>query len=256
MSDSNVGRSWKDQLEADPESYRLTNSLPFLRKFSRSPFIQLIQRHAQTGRGSRVLEAGCASGKFSICFAMLGCAVTAFDISPAMLQNVDNLRQEVERTMGPLDVTLVEGDLEQLDLEVEQFDLVFNEGVVEHWLERAARLTVLANMAKMTKRGGFMAIIVPNGQHPFMPRWIKTSPAFLNAPPMVLYTPDMISEDLVSIGLHDLYVDGIYAWRTLDAWPSTHLRRYVAGAFERLIPLPRGLRLNWGIHLIGIGRKP
>jgi SAM-dependent methyltransferase len=251
-----VAQAWADHFKSAAGTYRLPEGLPFLRKFIRSPFIQLIVQYAHPSPGSQILEAGCASGKFSLCFAMLGHRVTALDFSPRMLENVVELQRNVEREVGPLVITPRQGDLENLDLESSQFDLVFNEGVVEHWLEDHHRRNVLAAMARVTKPGGNVAIIVPNGYHPRMPYWIKNSPAFLSAPPMVLYHPALLQADLISIGLTDIFIDGIYAWRTIDQWPNGTLRRLAGGALQRLIPLPHPLRLKWGIHLIAIGRKP
>jgi len=251
-----VGQAWQQRFDATPEAYQSSADLAFLQKFSRAPFIQLPLRYARLRRGARVLEAGCASGKFSVCFAMLGCAVTALDFSPTMLEHAAALKQTVEREVGALDMTFVEGDLENLALAPEQFDLVINEGVVEHWLDHATRRRVLQNMARVAKPGGAIAIIVPNGAHPWMHYWLARHPGFLSAPPMVRYAPVLLRDDLAVCELRDIVVDGIYAWRTIDQFPTSRARQLIGGALQRLIPLPRALRLKWGIHLIGMGRKP
>ncbi|HEY4690162.1 MAG TPA: class I SAM-dependent methyltransferase [Anaerolineae bacterium] len=255
MPESHVGQAWAEHFKSEAESYRIKDGIPFLRRFIRSPFIQLMWRYGNLKPGNRVLEAGCASGKFSVCFAMLGCTVTALDFSTAMLENTAHLRQTVAREIGPLNMQLIWADLENLNLEPDQFDLVFNEGVVEHWLDHAERRTVLDNMMRIAKPGGVVAIIIPNGHHPRMWFWMTHSPAFLSAPPMVRYDPKLLHEDLTSIGLTDLFIDGIYAWRTIDQWPTSRARQIIGGVLQRLIPLPRQLRLRWGIHLIGMGRK-
>lgn len=253
---STVGQAWAERFKGSPDTYRNTQDLSFLRKFIRSPFIQLPFRYARLKPGSRVLEPGCASGKFSVCFAMLSCSVTALDFYPPMLENAAHLRETVEHEVGPLDVSFVQGDLEDLRLEPNQFDLVINEGVVEHWLDQDERRHVISNMARVTKPGGTVAIIVPNGHHPLSTYWIENSPAFLSAPPMVRYDPLVMQDDLTSVGLVDLFVDGIYGWRWIDQWPSGQILHLIGGALQRLIPLPRRVRLTWAIHLIGMGRKP
>jgi len=253
---SRVGQAWADQFQSEAESYRLSGGAPFLRKFARSPYVQLILAYARLAPGSRVLEGGCGSGKFSMCFAMVGHSVTALDFSPAILKNVAGLREVVEREVGPLNLALHQGDLENLDLESGQFDLVFNEGVVEHWLDHTERRAVLRQMARVARPGGTMAIIVPNGSHPRTAYWAENAPGYRSAPPMVLYDAALIRADLSAIGLTDLFVDGIYAWRTLDYWPTSWLHRTIGGALQHLIPLPRYLRLRWGLHLIGMGRVP
>jgi SAM-dependent methyltransferase len=255
MPDSQVGQVWAEYFKTEAESYRINAGMTFLRKFTRSPFMQLPVRYAGLTRESRVLEAGCASGKFSVCFAMLGCNVTALDFSAAMLDNAAALKHVVEAETGPLNLALQQGDLENLELESDQFDLVINEGVVEHWLDDTERRKVLANMVRVTRSGGTMAIIIPNGHHPRMTYWINNSPAFLSAPPMVRYNPELLLADLETIGLSNVMIDGIYAWHTLDQWPTGRFRHLAGSVLQRLMPLPRKLRLKWGIHLIGMGRK-
>lgn len=256
MSTSSVGQQWAEKFETVGMAYRLTEGLPFLRKFLRSPFIQIPVQYARLKTGQRVLEAGCAGGKFSVCFAMLGAQVTSLDFSAAMIDNTCYLRQVVEQATSPLTMDFVQGDLESLGLRANSFDLVMNEGVVEHWLDHAERRRILQNMAHVTKPGGTIAIIIPNGSHPLATYWIENSPAFLSAPPMVRYSPALLRDDLSSVGLTDIFVDGIYVWHTIDQWPTGKLLRLIGSGLQHLIPLPRAIRLKWGIHLIAIGRKP
>ncbi len=252
---SSVGQAWAERFVKSPLDYRNIHSMAFLRKFIRSPFISLPFRYARLESKSRVLEPGCATGKFSVCFAMLGCSVTALDFSSSMLQKAAYLRRTAEREIGTLDIAFAQGDLENLPLEPNQFDLVINEGVVEHWLDHRERRRVLSNMAQAAKPGGTVAIIVPNGCHPLSTYWIEKSPAFLSSPPMVRYNPQLMRDDLTSIGLTGLGIDGIYAWRWIDQYPAGRVLRLIGGALQRLIPLPQHVRLKWGIHLIGMGRK-
>jgi SAM-dependent methyltransferase len=252
---SQVGQAWSKHFETARETYRIEGGLSFLRKFARAPFVRLPFEYARLGAGSRVLEAGCASGKFSVCFAMLDCSVTALDFSPAMLENAQQLRRAVEREVGALDITFVQQDLENVTLAPDQFALVFNEGVIEHWLDTRARRHVLAQMARVAKPGGTVAVIVPNGQHPLMTYWIEHAPGFISAPPMIRYTPALLRDDLTSVGLTTIVTDGIYAWRTIDQYPAARALQIVGGALQRLIPLPHAVRLKWGIHLIAMGRK-
>lgn len=251
-----VGQIWDEHFQTQKDVYSLPEGLPFLRRFIRSPFIQHILKYANLRRDAKVLEAGCGSGKFSFCFALLGYDVTALDYSAIMLQNVARSRDKFERETGRLNLTLRQGDLERLDLPSESFDLVFNEGVVEHWIDHSERCAVIAQMARVARPGGTVAVIVPNGLHPLINYWERHAPGYLSAPPMVHYGPNLLHTDLEAAGLGQIRIDGLYAWRTLDYWPSGAVRRLAAGALQRLVPLPYSLRLKWGIHLIGLGRKP
>jgi len=259
MSDPHlsIGQAWERHFRSgEGHLYNFSEGLSFLRKFLRAPFIQLPLQYAKLRRGSQVLEAGCGSGKFSFAFALLGHKVIALDFSTAILRNVEAAKTALEQDTGPLDVITLQGDLENLDLPDNQFDLVMNEGVIEHWLDTTARRHVLRTMVRVTRPGGTVAVIVPNGNHPYINRWIKGHPAFVAAPPMVKYTPALLATDLAAVGLRAVHLDGIYAWRTLGEWPHAHtLLRFLGSALDHAVPLPHRARLTWGLHLIGLGRK-
>ncbi len=88
-----------------------------------------------------------------------------------------------------------------------------------------------------------------------MADWLQHYPAIRAVPPMIRYTPQLLQAGPSAVGLTVYFVDGIYAWRAIDQWPTGRLRRLAGGALQRLIPLPRAIRLRWGIHLIAMGRK-
>lgn len=251
-----IGQAWDDHFKDARNQYHFAEGLPFLRKFIRSPFIQLPVRYAYLPAQAQVLEAGCGSGKFSFALALLGHQVVALDFSTDILQNLSAARVKLEVSAGPLAVTPQHGDLENLTLQDNTFDLVINEGVVEHWLEQTARRRVLAHMARVAKPGGTVAVIIPNGNHPWVDFWMTKNPAFLAAPPMIKYTPTILRSDLEAVGLREIRTDGIYAWRNIDDWPrQQRVFQLLGSILQRLIPLPHVTRERWGLHLIGLGRK-
>lgn len=257
MPNQNLAENWDKIFDGLKDSYQLTGGLQFLRKFIRSPFIQTIARYAQLGADARILEAGCGGAKFSLSFALMGYKVTALDFSQNILDTVNQSYLQIEKATGPLNFSTYKDDLEQLSLPDNIFDLVMNEGVVEHWLDDTARRRVLAHMARVTKPGGTVAVIIPNGNHPWVDFWITKNPAFLAAPPMIKYTPARLRADLGAVGLQAIQTDGLYAWRSIDDWPRQHrFFQVLGGALQRLVPLPHAVRERWGLHLIGLGRKP
>ncbi|MCS6911439.1 MAG: class I SAM-dependent methyltransferase, partial [Anaerolineales bacterium] len=118
-----VSQLWDEHFQNQEHAYQFREGLPFLRKFIRSPFIQEILKYANLRHDAKVLEAGCGSGKFSFCFALLGYEVTALDFSVTILKNMARSREELEPETGRLSLTLRQGDLENLDLPSESFDL-------------------------------------------------------------------------------------------------------------------------------------
>jgi SAM-dependent methyltransferase len=252
-----VGRAWEEAFATQRTPYQLDGGLPLLRRLIRSPFVQLPLGYAQLAPSSQVLEPGCGSGKFSLSFALLGHSVTTLDYSSEILKNVQQAKEAIEKEAGTtLQLIIQQGDLEALDLPADRFDLVINEGVVEHWLDQTARRQVLAAMTRVAKRGATVVVIVPNGHHPFIDDWVKHHPAFTFAPPMVNYSPSLLASDLNAVGLGEVQLDGIYAWRTIGEWPRSKTPfRLLGSALDHLLPLPKSIRMRWGLHLIGMGRK-
>ncbi len=251
MSDQDaIGQAWADSLAG--RAYGPVEDAAFLGRFARSPYISRILDYPFAVGGALVLEPGCGSGKFGLALAGLGARVVVLDFVPEVLADV---RASARRlAAGLAGYTL--GSLERLPFPDGCFDLVLNEGVVEHWLDDAARLAVLQEMARVVRPGGVMAVLVPNGVHPLIRKWEEQLDGFVLAPPMTHYSGARLGQELARAGLEDVRVDGIYPWRSwvrLGAWQRLYP---LAALLDRLPILPRSLRIRWAINLIAIGRKP
>lgn len=103
-------------------------------------------------RGDRVLECGIGSGKWSAAFALLGCEVYAMDSSVEML----------EKACANFPNILIQHllkDIREPDLIDPPVDLIFNEGVIEHFIDNKERKQVLTNFYEAVK--GYISLIVP-----------------------------------------------------------------------------------------------
>ena len=82
--------------------------------------------------GSTVLDAGCGTGQWAIAFATLGCAVTAQDLAPAM---VDRARTHAQDRNA--EISFRAGDVSDLPDATSTFDAV-HARVVVHLVPRPA----------------------------------------------------------------------------------------------------------------------
>lgn len=253
---STIGDQWLKSFEKQGSAYRTVFDPAFIRRFMRSPYVQLPSRYAALGDGKSVLEAGCGGGKFTLCFAITGCFAIALDLSPEITRNVADFQRQAAKIWDKLAMSIVRGNIESLNFADNSFDMTFNEGVVEHWLNDSERLAVLAEMTRVTKHGGTVCIIVPNGRHPFLPFWLKHMPAYKVTPPITDYTAKRLAKDLARCGLNQIQTDGIYAWRSIDQYPDFRILKILGGLLQRIIPLPKRMREAWGVNLIALGRKP
>jgi SAM-dependent methyltransferase len=83
--------------------------------------------------GKKVLDVGCGLGEAAIYFALRGADVTASDLSPKMIQKVQQLAERYGVTVK----TLV-GPAEELALENESFDFIYSSNLIHHLHDRAA----------------------------------------------------------------------------------------------------------------------
>jgi ubiquinone/menaquinone biosynthesis C-methylase UbiE len=97
--------------------------------------------------GKDVVELGCGGAQFSIGLARQGARYTCVDISSEQLAFARDLLARAEAADGTRpDVTLVQGDVEALDLPDASFDLAFSDYGASmfadpaRWLPEAARL--------------------------------------------------------------------------------------------------------------------
>jgi len=107
-------------------------------------------------RGLRALEIGVGSGKWSAAFAIMGFETWSMDYSTEILE-------QAHRNF-PFVMTLkVKADIrESRRLDIGQFDLVFSEGLLEHYVNPDERHAILTNMGAYVKDEGFLVLIVPH----------------------------------------------------------------------------------------------
>ena len=249
MPADSIGKVWEESLKS-ARGYG-TVSARQIHALMSNEYVRLLARFLKPE--SRVLEAGCGSGKFSLALAALGYDVVALDYSEQMLENVKASKKRAEHFFGRMQLETVRGDIESFGVEDRSFDLVFNEGVIEHWLGRSDRVRVLGEMKRISRK--FVAVIVPNGQHFAYEGWMRKGyPGYTMAPPMTLYRIEKLSGEFRSAGLDVWYKDGLDCWSFINFWPRYAILKYPKAFLSRFVPLPRRLRSELGINLMCIGR--
>jgi len=110
-----------------------------------------------------VLEPGCGTGLTSLeLIARRGANVVLLDFSPAAIK----IAKRLARKRGLLScVDFILGDLRSLSLRDNCFDLVWNQGVVEHF-DGEDRQRVVDEMSRVAKTNAVVMIMTPNGLNP------------------------------------------------------------------------------------------
>lgn len=122
-------------------------------------------RWADARPGQSSAEVGCGSGYMSLALDARGLQVTLIDIAPSALEVAKRIFDHHGR---PCATRLA--DLFHMDGS-EQYDLVWNAGVMEHFLPDEIRQG-LASMGQAVKPGGRMIILVPSAKG-LLYRWGK-----------------------------------------------------------------------------------
>lgn len=110
-------------------------------------------------RGMKVLEIGAGTGRDSLNLAKHGAIVYQVDYAANALK----LMKEVAAESG-LDVGLIGGDAFKLPFREGMFDIVFHQGLLEHFREpKSTRL--LEENVRVLKKGGILLVDVPQRYH-------------------------------------------------------------------------------------------
>ena len=109
--------------------------------------------------GRTVLEVGAGSGRDTLQLARAGARAVVLDYSPASLAIVQRLARE-----QGLPVHLVRADALAMPFRSDAFDVVFHQGLLEHF---RYPMPLLRENARVTRRGGRVVVDVPQTVHPY-----------------------------------------------------------------------------------------
>jgi ubiquinone/menaquinone biosynthesis C-methylase UbiE len=109
--------------------------------------------HVLDMHGAKILEIGCGSAVDSTELALRGARSTAVDYSLHALMHAQRHAAEQEAQ-----VSLAAGDLFRLPFADATFDLVFSQGLLEHFTEP---MPAIAEQIRVIRSGGFLCIDVP-----------------------------------------------------------------------------------------------
>ena len=107
--------------------------------------------------GKRILEVGAGTGRDSFDLAALGAEVITLDYAPSSLRIIQEQNKEHVAETIP-----VGGDAFALPFEDGSFDLVFHQGLLEHFREEEG---IIAENARILKPGGYAILDVPQRWH-------------------------------------------------------------------------------------------
>jgi ubiquinone/menaquinone biosynthesis C-methylase UbiE len=108
--------------------------------------MKILDKHSK----GKVLDAGCGTGFFSRYFLNKGCNVFALDYSNRALIITKKINERINS---------IKGDVTRIPLKNEKFDIIFTDGLLEHFKEPDG---ILKNFKRILKNKGIVATFVPN----------------------------------------------------------------------------------------------
>jgi SAM-dependent methyltransferase len=110
-------------------------------------------------KGKLILEVGAGTGRDSFGLAKLGAEVVQLDYAESSLAIIHSLsKQEGIR------VHIVQGDAFSLPFPDATFDVVFHQGLLEHFRQDESQ-KLLSENTRVLKQGGFLLVDVPQRYH-------------------------------------------------------------------------------------------
>jgi ubiquinone/menaquinone biosynthesis C-methylase UbiE len=104
-------------------------------------------------KDKRVLEVGSGTGHDSVTLSSLGAKSTALDLTRVALEITRATASECNA-----DVDLIAGDTLNLPFQSDTFDVVFSQGLLEHFSDPAP---VIKEQTRVVRPGGYLVVDVP-----------------------------------------------------------------------------------------------
>jgi len=149
-----IWRAWRDNPDISPLiEYHISE---------RKPFLELISKYITKSGAREVLEIGCGTAIDSFCLAKKHGADISFYGADLSKEAV-----EVAEKIGKIFKSKIElgvDDVEQMRFEDSKFDIVFSQGVMEHFRDP---LPAFKEQIRVLKRGGYLIVDVPQKYNPY-----------------------------------------------------------------------------------------
>lgn len=233
-----------------------------MRKFSRvwRRILKHISEGILSAEDKSVFEFGCGGGKHLVQFLLNGWTAAGIDSSPEVLKRAENYLSQVKRACGfRKDFYLTLGDF--LDYKSEnRYDIVFNVGVIEHFIDDFEREGALKKMFALAGEDGYIISIVPAGIHPLR-RKMKEKRLGGYGIPEIDYAPEIMENEIRRCGGKNISVlpHNIMGYRLIDDKKgflrAVDLLLYYIFQIIPVVFLPKSFAYRHAMTLIGIAQK-
>lgn len=215
----------------------------------------------EAGAGRSAFEFGCGGGQHLAMLSRRGWKVTGIDCIGAVLKEAERFFEESRKVSGlPLAAKFIEGDFMEFTT-AEKFDLVFHNGVLEHFLDDNERMEAIKRMFNITKPGGYVVSMIPSGMHPLREKFKREGLGGYGVPE-IDYTDAIMAEEFKKMGVREMTIlpHNIFGYLLADTGGTfSRLAKKIFYYAFQLIPselLSRRFAFDHCGSLIGVAQKP
>jgi 2-polyprenyl-3-methyl-5-hydroxy-6-metoxy-1,4-benzoquinol methylase len=255
---SDVAQRWRAELAGGGYERSIASVSEFQRLGRLSRTWRNILRATRLPSGASVFEFGCGGGNQLVPLALRGYRCAGIDCSEDVLERCRALVAAAGRFAGrPLPIELHHGEFLRFDT-ASRHDLVFNVGVVEHFIDADERQQAVARMFALCAPRGHVVSVVPAGTHPLRAR-VRAEGLGGYRIPEIDYTPALLASEMRAAGAATVRVipHNLFGYRLVE--PARGLRRRwnaLVWAAGQLLPRrPGPFAWRHAASFIGVARK-
>lgn len=162
--------------------------------------------------GNSCFEVGCGGGIHLVRLTLNDFFADGIDCSLDVIKRAKNFIGQVAQFDNRVNqIRIYNGDFLSMDYEFlisklgKKYDLVFDVGVAEHFLEKSERLEFIKRKFQLAKEGGWVVSVIPSGKHPY--REIQRSQKLggYNIPE-IDYTTELLEAEMFDCGAKEVIV--------------------------------------------------
>ncbi len=242
---------WIEAIEAD-QAYREISVSDLQRLVSqakkRYQFYRTLKRYVQAG--DCALEVGCGWAISSFALAEDGALVMAMDLSPRLIENLRKVQAEWGAPYSEV-MNFECADIRSLSKADKRFDVVFSDGLYEHFLDPAERSAMLNNCRTLLKSQGKLLIAVPNLKNPFFGGVVSSK-----MPDMACLSVEDLRSELRSAGFQILETGYSFVNPGFSQWlQGAWMKPFVKGADFLYEFIPMNLKRIVAAHIYCVAQK-
>ncbi|HKQ98882.1 MAG TPA: class I SAM-dependent methyltransferase [Candidatus Polarisedimenticolia bacterium] len=168
--------------------------------------------------GKEVLNVGCLEPIDEMHFARHVRGWTAVDVHPDVIGMADRIARREMPADQYRKLTFKVEDATRMSFPDATFDIAVSYSTIEHIPGAAERRTAFAEMARVVRPGGYVAVTVPNKYSTFLPAHLRNKRGSSDYGYCYLYAPRELKRDLRACGLEIVRFSS--EWHGLLTMPS------------------------------------